>query len=47
MARFVNPTLLQEDWPLLRTSLDPRIRKGCERRLALGRRAAQPDQAGS
>jgi len=47
MARFVNPRLLQEDWPLLRTSLDPRIRKGCERRLALGRRAARPDQAGS
>jgi hypothetical protein len=37
MARFVNPQLLQEDWPLLRASLDPKIRKGCERRLKLGK----------
>ncbi|MBO0776360.1 MAG: hypothetical protein J2P34_08585 [Actinobacteria bacterium] len=38
VARFVNPRLLQQDWPLLRNSLDARIRKGCERRLPLGRR---------
>lgn len=37
MARFVNPRLLQEDWPLLRSSLEPKIRRGCERRLKLGR----------
>ena len=43
MARFVNPRLLQQDWPLLRGSLDPRIRKGCERRLALGHRSPQPE----
>jgi hypothetical protein len=36
MARFVNARLLLADWPLLRTSLDPKIRKGCERRLRLG-----------
>ena len=36
MARFVNARLLREDWPLLRTSLDPKVRKGCERRLRLG-----------
>jgi hypothetical protein len=41
VARFVNAGLLQQDWPLLRTSLDPRIRRGCERRLALGRRQAR------
>jgi hypothetical protein len=42
MARFVNPRLLQQDWPQLRTCLDPKIRKGCERRLALGSRPAVP-----
>jgi hypothetical protein len=36
MARFVNARLLQEDWPMLRASLDPRVRRGCERRLRLG-----------
>lgn len=52
MARFVNPRLLQQDWPLLRGSLDPRIRRGCERRLALGHRRApqrpepEPEPAG-
>lgn len=40
MARFLNAQLLQQDWPLLRGSLDPKIRRGCERRLALGRRPA-------
>jgi hypothetical protein len=37
MARFVNPRLLQKDWPLLRPLLDPKIRRGCERRLKLGK----------
>ena len=36
MARFVNARLLRADWPLLRTSLDPKVRKSCERRLQLG-----------
>jgi hypothetical protein len=36
MARFVNARLLRLDWPLLRGSLDPKIRRGCERRLHLG-----------
>lgn len=35
MARFLNPRLLQEDWPLLRATLDPKVRRGCERRLRL------------
>ncbi len=43
MARFVNARLLREDWPLLRPLLDPRIRRGCERRLGLG---AAPAPAG-
>jgi hypothetical protein len=36
-ARFVNARLLQQDWPVLRTVLDAKVRKGCERRLRLGR----------
>jgi hypothetical protein len=36
MARFVNARLLRRDWPLLARSLDPKIRRGCERRLNLG-----------
>ena len=35
MARFVNARLLRSDWPLLRISLDPKVRKSCERRLRL------------
>jgi hypothetical protein len=36
LARFVNPRLLQQDWPQLRTFLEPKVRRGCERRLKLG-----------
>jgi hypothetical protein len=35
MARFVNARLLRQDWPLLRSSLEPKVRRCCERRLAL------------
>jgi hypothetical protein len=35
MARFVNARLLREDWPMLRDSLDPKVRRRCERRLRL------------
>jgi hypothetical protein len=35
VARFLNPGLLREDWPLIRTSLDPKLRRWCERRFAL------------
>src|SRR5579863_4727704 len=35
LARFVNARLLRQDWPLLRASLDPKLRRWCERRLAL------------
>jgi len=35
LARFVNPRLLRQDWPLLRSSLDPKLRRWCERRLPL------------
>jgi hypothetical protein len=33
LARFVNARLLRQDWPLLRASLDPKLRRWCERRL--------------
>jgi hypothetical protein len=36
MARFVNARLLRQDWPVLRKSLDPKIRRGCERWLKSG-----------
>jgi hypothetical protein len=35
MARFVNARLLRQDWPLIRSSLEPKVRRCCERRLAL------------
>ncbi len=46
LARFVNPRLLMQDWPLLRSSLDPKLRRWCERRLALRGLAAQAALAG-
>ena len=42
LARFVNPRLLTQDWPLLRSSLDPKPRRWCERRLPLCGLAGQP-----
>jgi hypothetical protein len=35
VARFLNPGLLRDDWPVIRASLDPRLRRWCERRFAL------------
>jgi hypothetical protein len=35
VARFLNARLLAQDWPLIRTSLDPKLRRWCERRFAL------------
>ena len=42
LARFVNARLLRQDWPLLRGSLDPKLRRWCERRLLL-RDVPMPD----
>jgi hypothetical protein len=36
VARFLNPRLLQQDWPTIRDVLDPKLRDYCERRFALG-----------
>jgi hypothetical protein len=35
VARFLNPRLLAQDWPVISSSLDPRLRRWCERRFAL------------
>jgi hypothetical protein len=44
VARFLNARLLVEDWPVIRASLDPKLRRWCERRFAL-RGAADARQA--
>jgi len=40
VARFLNPHLLRTDWPLIRDTLDPKLRGTCERRFQLGGHAA-------
>src|SRR5258708_30046577 len=35
IARFINGGLLRQDWPLIRNSLDARLRRRCERRCGL------------
>jgi hypothetical protein len=35
IVRFVNATLLATDWPLIADSLDPKLRRWCERRFVL------------
>jgi hypothetical protein len=35
IARFLNAELLRRDWPLLRDSLDPKLRRCCERQFGL------------
>ncbi|HVB42054.1 MAG TPA: hypothetical protein VNF47_05025 [Streptosporangiaceae bacterium] len=35
IARFVNAALLRQDWPLIRGSLEPKLRRWCERQFAL------------
>jgi hypothetical protein len=46
VARFLNATLLRQDWPLIRASLDPRLRRWCERQFALGATAGASRPAG-
>jgi hypothetical protein len=40
VKRFLNPALLRQDWPLIRVSLDPALRRWCERRFGLDARPA-------
>src|SRR5258708_32670462 len=35
IARFINGGLLRQDWPLIRNSLDARLRRGSGRRVGL------------
>ena len=45
IARFVNASLLRQDWPLIRKSLDARLARWCERRYGLARRGVSADPA--
>jgi hypothetical protein len=40
VARFLNADHLRQDWPLIGGALEPSLRRACERRFALGDRAA-------
>jgi hypothetical protein len=40
IVRFVNGGLLRQDWPLIKSTLDARLARRCERRLGLGKRGA-------
>jgi hypothetical protein len=44
IVRFVNATLLAADWPVLADTLEPRLRRWCERQFALGDHRAAADQ---
>ncbi|HET9894852.1 MAG TPA: hypothetical protein VFQ44_07945 [Streptosporangiaceae bacterium] len=37
IVRFVNPLLLTQDWPEIAESLDPKLRRSCEKQFALAR----------
>jgi hypothetical protein len=43
VARFLNPQLLRQDWPLIAGALDPKLRWTCERRFGLRRQ--EPSRA--
>jgi hypothetical protein len=45
IARLLNAALLRQDWPLLAVSLNPRLRRWCERKFALGTAAGKSGQA--
>ena len=40
IVRFVNRGLLRQDWPLIKTMLDARLARWCERRFGFGKRSA-------
>ncbi len=46
LARFVNPRLLRQDWPLRRSPLHPTLRRGCEGRLPRRGLVGQPGPTG-
>jgi hypothetical protein len=44
IVRFINPELLAADWPLIAGSLDPKLRRLCERVFAFGEAQAGDGQ---
>jgi hypothetical protein len=36
IVRFINAALLAQDWPVIAESLDPKLRRWCERQFQLG-----------
>jgi hypothetical protein len=45
VARYINPDLLRADWPHIKDALDPRLRRACNRRFALGVVGAEEEPA--
>jgi hypothetical protein len=45
VARYVNADLLRADWPHIKDALDPRLRRVCNRRFALGDAGAEVRQS--
>jgi hypothetical protein len=45
IARFINAALLTADWPLIADSLEPKLRRLCERQFALGAEQPSADEA--
>ena len=45
IARFVNAELLESDWEQIAESLEPKLRRLCEKQFALGAGQPQADQS--
>jgi hypothetical protein len=45
VARYINPDLLRADWPHIKDALDPKLRRACNRRFALGAVVEEPAEA--
>lgn len=45
VARYVNADLLRADWPHIKDALEPRLRRACNRRFALGDVGAEEEPA--
>jgi len=46
IVRFINAALLTADWPLIAGSLEPKLRRQCERHFALGPEQEAAGEAG-
>jgi hypothetical protein len=45
VVRFVNAGLLTQDWPAIADSLEPKLRRWCERQFVLGAGASKTEAA--